>query len=176
MVILLLLLVGELVWDEAGCGRAIRRNARRRVIQLSKSGTAQRGFQPQPNPKLETRNPKETPNGRKKQREVQRKSALGVKRGAQVAVPLVFLLISLPVQRQCVRHGAAGSVLPVLLLPSVAGVELSHKYTTYDGAGSQEENGKIWKELAAGVRRRCYGVSGGAAWPGSARSPGGPWR
>ena len=80
---------------------------------------------------------------------------------------LVFLLVLLQVQRRCARHGTAGSVLPVPLWPSAAGVELSHKYTTYDDAGSQEENGRILKELATGVRGRCRTVSGGAAWPGS---------
>jgi hypothetical protein len=43
-------------------------------------------------------------------------------------------------------------VFSVLLLPSEGGVELSHKYTTYDSVRSQEENGKIWEELAAKVR------------------------
>ena len=58
----------------------------------------------------------------------------------------------------------------------VAWIELSHEYNTYDDARSQEENGKIWEELAAKVRGRCRAVSGGAAWTGSPAWPCGPWR
>ena len=76
---------------------------------------------------------------------------------------LLFLLISLPsgwavhlcrltrVERgagACLgaRLGAAGSVFSVLLSPSAAGVEPSHKYTTSYSSRSQEENGKKPKE------------------------------